>query len=188
MTASIRDVVECIRQDTNLDGFENLKWEVGRKQVKKNSRPPRVVWIPIAGPIAPPDDVGGRLVGTEKGRQIATRVQGFEVHVQGCDIDETELLSDAVVAACWRSLSRGSVVFGDHTWTTQTPDGADFAVDGEKIVLTLQIKIPIPELPTVPTVLVAATSTSVSFGFASFDWDNGTWGSPRTWGTGTPAC
>lgn len=148
MAASIQTFVDAVMGHALLAAgvFPGITYAVGRRAVKENATPPRVVWVPTNGVIAPALEVGGaRVVGGQAGtrdRQVRTREQHFEVHCWGADVAQTENLVDAVVAAAW-DLERGHQAAGSFVWETQTQDGADYAVLGEKVTLEMVAKVPV---------------------------------------------
>lgn len=180
--ASIRQIVDCVHADENLTAFARLKVEIGRLALRKNSRPPRITWVPSDAPITPTDDLGGRFADSSNQiRQVRTRLQGFEVHCQGESIDQTEDLVDAVVAACWRTI-RGAVEFGSAVWTTQAPDGADYALDGEKAILAMSVKIPILNFQPTTQGNTAVVTSQTHTGYISTSfWGAQNWGAPSKW-------
>lgn len=122
----------------------DVHWLFGRKALKENKRPPRVVWVPAGGVIEPPANVGGTEVAaaTNRQRSLFDRSVEFTVYVHGQDIEQTENLLHAVAAAV-HLTAFASAVFGAEAWPTETPEGADYAIDGDLATLTVTLRIPV---------------------------------------------
>ena len=181
--ASIVEIVNCIATDRNITSLgRDFEIDIGRLKLKKNTRPPRITFIPVEAPIVATDDIGGRIANDNNQiRQIMTRMQGFEVYCQGIDISQTEDLSHAVIAAAWRQF-RGSVVFGSMNWITQEEDDSAYATDGELVILEMVVKVPVLNFQPTLAGNRAQIQNQLSVGFVSTSfWGREDWGAPALW-------
>ncbi|MHA1572460.1 MAG: hypothetical protein ACTSX8_00545 [Alphaproteobacteria bacterium] len=159
--SAIQQLVDDIHGDATLVALVGGNYAIGRLPLKENNSPPRVVWIPVDGEIQATDNIGGRVNGTDKRRQVRTRLQNFEVNVWGTDVANTEDIMDAIVAVGWRH-DVGSISFGSFSWFTQQPATADYAELGQKVVMEVSIKIPIHDY-TLPLTDIDAEGHIVTF-------------------------
>ena len=155
MASRFNQIVDEVHTDPTLAG---IGYATGRLAEKENADYPRIVWIPVGGPITPTDNVGGRLAtgNTQRIKQLRTVELNCEVHLWGQDVEQAENMMHLLIAACYRLLV-GSVVFGSHTWATQTQTGADYSARGQKIELDLTIKIPVTDSADGLTVITTQT-------------------------------
>jgi len=133
-------------------GDATVDFAYGRKAIKEYVGTRRCVWVPVSADLTTHrHDVGGRIHPTSGNREVAvlTRTLRCEVHVwdatsevEEARIDATEILLHQLYAVI-RDYFMGAVLFGDETWTTQTTEGADYAVAGEKAVFIVQFDIPV---------------------------------------------
>lgn len=188
-----RQVVDAIQSDSRLTGVEYV---VGRKEWKRNRRPPYVAWIPTDFSTVAPQDTDRRLpTPTTSTVQVASRLQTFEIKCYGKDLDEAERLYNAVTAAIWKQ-SRGSQVWGSGTVTTQGEDAADYAVDGELLTFNVQLLLPVNEDATAADgggasasrTMTVINSQSHIVLLGDGIWGVGSWGGPRVWGEPTQGC
>jgi hypothetical protein len=133
--------------------------------------------VPVAADLSTHrHDVGGRVHPTTGNREpaILTRTLTCEVHVwdgtseeEEGRLDATEILLHQLYAVI-RDNFMGAARFGAETWTTQTSEGADYAVMGEKAVFTVEFDIPVIR-ETKPLTVVTAEDRLVTIGWSSFD-------------------
>ncbi len=119
-----------------------IGWYFGRKALKQNDRPPRVTWIPTSSVIEGQPNRQGKMDGKFSTVQLTARTLSYEVHIQGRDYEQTEHLMNLVMAAAHQAGLR-SLNYLSETWFTQTESGADYAVDGEKVILKVTAGIPV---------------------------------------------
>ncbi len=123
LAALMGDVVD-------VDGvpFPGLVWALGRRELSAPASPPRVVWVPIAATVEPPQkhDFPGRA------RSVLTRALSLEVHVWGVDVDQADAVLAGVIAAAHRRWSGRWAYLGER-WQSD-PAVTDL---GEEIVATI---------------------------------------------------
>ena len=155
MPSRFNQIVDEVHADAALAG---IGYATGRLAEKENADYPRIVWIPVGGPITPTDNVGGRLAnaGADRIKQLRTVELNCEIHIWGQDVEQAENMLHALVASSYRLLA-GSVMFGSHSWETQTQTGADYSARGQKIVMDLTLKIPITDNAQALTTITSET-------------------------------
>jgi hypothetical protein len=174
MTSSLKEVVDEV--EAQLDDA-TVSFARGRKALKEYAELRRCVWVPVGGPLdTHTHQVGGRVHPTSGNREeaVLTRRLTCEVHVwdgtsevEETRLDASETLMHQLLAVI-RDRFMGSVRFGAEEWRTQTDEGADYAVAGEKVVFTCSFDIPVIRESKALTV-IAAQSTLVTFGWSAFD-------------------
>jgi hypothetical protein len=115
----------------------------GRREVDSTKNAPRVVCIPMGGPIEAPDKPGGELLPNgQRAKRIAIRKLKVEVECWGKDQETAEALYFNALNA-WRKMTHASVEFGEEQWPSQEEgsDGRDKA--GEIIKFTIIVTLPI---------------------------------------------
>jgi len=83
----------------------------GKEGVPQSSAPPRIVFIPVAGPASPPDSRGGET------RALWKRKVHVEFHVWERDISAAEALCNHLVAAI-HFVMPGSYAMVGEAWDT----------------------------------------------------------------------
>lgn len=120
-------------------------WLFGRTSLHLNVGPPRVTWVPDAGSIVAPLNIGGGLADggtTVKDRSLVDRVLTFQVYCNGRSYEETENIMSSVIAATRAALGVGTQ-FGSETWSTEQEDTADNALNKIEVVLDVEIRMPV---------------------------------------------
>lgn len=163
MAARFSQLVSAI--ETRL-ADPTVSFGIGRLALKENAAVRRVVFVPDTVQHGYGHDVGGKVRGGYREPAILTRVIGCEVHIwdgsQESFADRfeatEELLHDLIVAI--RTETMGRVRFNGEQWTTQTSNGADYAVNAEKVVLALTLEVPVlSESKALTTVSDEGTTT-----------------------------
>lgn len=118
-----------------------IGWYFGRLDVVENDRPPRVTWVPVGGTISPSTNRMPVAVGDKATRALNERQLELSAVIQGRDYEQTENLLHAVIAAC-NKAARVGIRYDGERWITQEP-AANFAEDGQMVVLTCRAFIPV---------------------------------------------
>lgn len=158
-------------------GDSTVEFAYGRKAIKEYVGLRRCVWVPVEADLTTHrHDVGGKVHPTTGNREpaVLTRTLRCEVHVWDATSEQEEARLDATETLLHqlypiiRDYFMGDVRFGTETWATQTNDGADYAVAGEKAVFTVQFDIPVVR-ESKPLTEITSESTTVTIGWDAFD-------------------
>jgi hypothetical protein len=161
--ATLRGVIDEIHADAELTG---VKYDMGRKALKRNSDWPRIVWIPVGGSIQASQNVGARLANGQRLRAVRTDAVSFKVRCWHEDEECCKALLHALIAACWR-VAKVSAEFGSYDWLTQD-EGADYARRGEVIEADVSLLVPVLEQdPTRTRLLTTLTAQGHTTSFES---------------------
>ncbi len=137
-------IVQFDVNEHNVDDQDppsQIGWYFGRLALKRLDRPPRVTWIPVSGDINPPTNRANKYVGLISTREGLERILEFQVEINGLDYEQTENLLHAVIAAA-NKCGRVGIRYQGEEWPTQAP-GADYARDGQLVVLNCTAYIPV---------------------------------------------
>lgn len=126
-------------------GDAQVRWALGRRELQRHVDAPRVVVVPVGGPIEPAREVGRRDISSAASRTLYQRSVAVEVYVWGRDQEETEQLYESVIVALRRSDAMGSVRLGDEAHIAETPEQAGDVNRGDAIMFTVTFEIPIAD-------------------------------------------
>jgi hypothetical protein len=151
---------QLVTEFTTILNDSSVKILSGRKEQDSTKNAPRIVCIPLGGPIESPDKVGGELLPNGKrATRIAQRRFKVEVECWGKDEETAEALYLNALNA-WRKMTHASIEFGEEDWPSQEAgsDGRDKA--GEIIKFTVVVTMPVysGQIPlATPTITPAKT-------------------------------
>lgn len=119
---------------------------IGQRETESNNTYPRVVLVPIGGPIVPPDRVGhGKTDGSTRARIIAVRQLQISVECHAAtDEDAETLLHDCVVVVRNAVHASGPFVMSE-SYPDQEPGEDSFDKAGSLVVFTFTVNVPIYE-------------------------------------------
>lgn len=150
MASAIQEIVTgFIAELADPANFTATNVVVGEGQRARNGPMPRIVFVPIGGPIEPPDRPGGRVIVTTgsgtKARQIYTRNLQILCELHGSNIENAEIMLHNSVRAMRKQLDN-SVRFGEEVWLSQQ-EGEDGVNDfGEVVTFTFTVQLPIYDI------------------------------------------
>ena len=146
-----------------LDG-NNVETQFGGENLPKHGAPPRIVWVPLGGPIRPSDRSGINP------NQLRTRAEQVAVYCWGASpatgdapfdaiasYGATEMLLNNVVASLHR-LSGGSDFYRTATWP---PTNAALDTLGAAYKLVLEFLIPVTDYSQPMATITSAPQTPV---------------------------
>lgn len=139
MATKFEQIVEAIHAELN---DPTVLRQTGRLAVKENQQLRRVVWIREPSDITPPRNVGGKLAGGVRYRQVYTREERVEAHVYAEDEDTIELLLDNLLGAM-HVVGGPSIQPSKYAWETERAEGAAHLTSQPKIQLELTFMIPV---------------------------------------------
>lgn len=184
------------RVDQLLDAFwanlqdPDVTRKKGRRALSERSQLPRITFIPLGGPIVPPDMVGeGKLLGLEgetRSRIIRVRQLGFAMVVQGANEEQAEQLYHNAVATLEQTVS-GSLDFADEAWPEQEEGQDGVERRGDVVVVNFTIYIPI-YAQTKPLIRVDSWAEDGTFTQGAFYGDPINYGAGITYQPGEIVC
>lgn len=128
---------------------------VGDQHLKRNDRPPRVVWVLRKERFEAPDGqarhAGPGNFGpagkptVPNGRPLFTRVTGWELHLWGATDKDTESILTVVVRAIYK-IAHGCIGPMGGDWTDLAGAGGN-TVLGREYILRGDFRIPLTEAP-----------------------------------------
>lgn len=151
LTTLSAEITALMADATLPDGtaIAGLTWELGRRAVSKNASPPRVVWMPRGA--SPKGPVKSAF--PSQARSVATRSMELLARCWGADVDATDAIVQALIAAAHRRWPGRSDYLGEE-W-----DIADAQIElGELVVVRFTVDLAV--LDRTPT---TARVTSATF-------------------------
>ena len=149
MADNLDTIAAAVHARPTLVGID---YAVARLGVEALESYPRVVWVSEGGSIEAIDDVGARVVGTDRRRQVRTDVMDVQLHIWGEDREEARTLMHALIYTIWEQCY-GCVEFGKYQYITEQTARAEFATHGSKILLDLAIRLPVSEGASALTII-----------------------------------
>jgi hypothetical protein len=147
----------------NTETGRAIPHDVGKLEVEQFESYPRVVWVSEGGDIESTDDVGARVdpaTGTTtRQRQVRTDVMAVQLHIWAACREDCRNLMHALIFTLWEQ-AYGSVEFGSYRWITEELPRAEWATYGVKILLDLNVRVPINEAAGGLTTLTAQAHTA----------------------------
>jgi hypothetical protein len=142
--------------DTRVTG---VRYRLGAKYVEERTALPRVVWVPGVDPFGPAQ---GKSLSV---RSVCTRRAQVLAHVLADDLEQAELLVNAVVWAA-HSVAHGSLTLDTAAWFSP-----GWLERGEGCVLTMAFALPVvaPELTTATIGTVGFDNTATVTGDGALD-------------------
>lgn len=134
---------------TRLAGLQvGVGKHLGAKWVSSHeTRPPRIVWVPVRETFGPADGPGGRP------RQLRSRLCCLEAHLWEADVAGVEQLLHNLVIAIHRSTV-GSYKLTGGKWSSE--DGGAWQAKGAAYVLSLDLAFAITDVPLQTATIVTA--------------------------------
>jgi len=129
--------------DKELD-IPTLRVALGRRELHRNDDVPRVVVIPIGGPIGATQEIGRRDLLTSATRSLYQRELTCEVYCWAGDYEATEQLLHNVVVAM-RRVALGSWQPLTERWLSDEEQTSGDVLRGHVAVLEAMLIIPIPD-------------------------------------------
>lgn len=124
-----------------LPAIPDLKIVTGWRELARQSKPPRLVWVPG-------QDTFGPATQYSNPRPVMTRFAGVEAHCWGVDEQEAEELAHQVLLALYLTLeSNLTLQINSGTWLTQDLKNAGDIKLGEVYVISFVVGIPVVEGP-----------------------------------------
>lgn len=125
--------------------------QTGRLSIRENAPTRRIVWVREPGEVTPPRNIGGKLSGGVRYRQVYTREELVEAHLYAENEETIELLLDGLLAAI-HLVGGPSIKPSRYEWETETERGAAHLSSQPKIRLELTFMIPVfdERLPLTP--------------------------------------
>lgn len=119
-------------------------FDIGRKNRNRNSRPPRVCFLPQKGPIEPTDHVGGtnNVATGRAARQRYKRELAVRVECWGRDLDQAEQLYENVLVTMRAELGT-SFQPSEEEWLHELEENADDVINGAVIAFDCAIHFPV---------------------------------------------
>lgn len=153
----LRETLSAIEAEfealTTADLAPEVAFAFGKRELSRNARAPRVVWVVERDPITAagyaPAIVDGEFDDTSEADPIRTREAGVKAHVWGVSFAQTEAIAVNLVAAGFKYL-QGNDPFTEISWLEHGE--ADWVTSGWGAVVPLTVRIPIMrEMVTIPT-------------------------------------
>lgn len=128
---------------TSVQALLPAEWTfaTGAHAVREAGAPPRVVWVPVGGNIAPPTPQGYR--DTTNPRPLWTRSVNLVAHVWGPDFEATEDMVEAIARALYATCSHHSVQLTSEQWVAEDAT----ARLGDVCLLGFTLAIPVTREP-----------------------------------------
>lgn len=120
----------------------NVQVVMGRAELVRHERAPRIVFVPVGGPVGPATEIGRRDIGGLSTRTLHERALKCEIYCWGRDFAEAEQLLENTVVAIQRSVL-GSYELGAETWVTETEDGQADLQYGALVMLEATLVLPV---------------------------------------------
>lgn len=138
---------------------------IGRVELSRNVAPPRVVFVPVGGPIEMTREIGRQdIAGTDATRALYQRNLTVEAHCWGSDFGATEDLAHNVIVAMRRACL-GSLLLGSESWPSQEAGTASDVNLGDECVVEMGLQIPVIDaLQTLAVAPLDYTVRTSSFG------------------------
>jgi hypothetical protein len=138
--------------------------KLGRKETWANRTYPSVVFVPLGGPIVPPDRVGaGKIDPDTRSKILLVRNCQILVECHGQNWGQCEDLLHECTRAV-RNILHNSVEISDELWPSQEPDSDGFDKDGELVTFTFTWQIPIYDIDRALTVVTEIVDGDDTFG------------------------
>lgn len=120
-----------------------VRVDLGRKELHRNNAPPRVIFIPIGGPIEMTKEIGRQdlTVGTAS-RQLNQRNLSCELHCWGESIEQAEQIMHNAIATMHAAVL-GSYLPSGERWLSDEELKAGDVNLGAVVVLDVVIQIPV---------------------------------------------
>lgn len=136
-----------VHADTVLSALVGTNHASGRLAMEATGEYPRIVWVSEGGVIRATDYIGGRpnAGATTRNRQIRTDAMAVLWHIWGEDREAARAAMHALISACWTTMGGGACEFGRYEWTTQQVAMGEYAVHGQKLILSGTINLPVHE-------------------------------------------
>lgn len=136
---SLAKIFEIVNEPLR-ESMPDAEFLFGRKELKEQGSPPRVVWVPTHDSYAARNSQAGNPPA------VATCHAGVEAHIWGPDMETTEGMRNAVVYVLLKKLL-GSLLNGTSgfsgRWLTQEEDVAGLTRLGEVYVLHFAVAVPV---------------------------------------------
>lgn len=186
----IADVVNAFEGEL---GDVRVVVALGRKELVRHERPPRIVFVPVGGPVGSATEIGRRDIAGGSTRSIHERALKCEIFCWGRDFAETEqLLQNTVVAL--RRTALGTYDLGEENWQTETEEGQADLQYGDMVSLECVMHLPIVDAITpistgAPVLIPLATPSALEHvGFFAntpfYGWAGLSFGSGQLYGGG----
>lgn len=155
LVSVFKDVEARVTEIVGSIGEKIPNMGLGENAKFKHEAPPRIVWVPTAGPIKKPNQAGGDQ--RSNPRQLWLRELNVQARIWHVDIESAEALAGHMLAA----MSEGQ--HGAHRVMGEAWDTSGVQQLGVQLVLTLAIQLPFTDVTSEVTTVGSA---SLSSGFA----------------------
>lgn len=118
--------------------------DFGRAALVRHERPPRIMWVPVGGPVGVATEIGRQDFGGVSARAVHERAIRCEIHCWGRTFDETETLLENTVVAL-RRTALASYELGAETWQTESEDGQADLQYGALVILEAVLFLPVAD-------------------------------------------
>jgi hypothetical protein len=136
---------------------------VGERERESNNLYPRVVFVPVGGPIVDPDRVGhGKVTTTDRQRIIALRQLSVMVECHASTNENAEILLHNCVAAIRKTIHNSGPFPMSESYPDQDDGEDSFDKAGSLAVFTFTVHVPIYDVIRplkVPITFVEASET-----------------------------
>lgn len=126
---------------TELDD-DSVVHYVGRRFLAAHKQQRAVVWVPVSSPIEPATRAGGRTIDGQRRSDVFTRIESFEAHIYAENNETVDLLFDALLGACKRTVHT-SMNVGRYSWASEEQDGTNWTLRQPKIVCQIAFQMPV---------------------------------------------
>lgn len=155
MASRIEKIINEIHVSLNDASIEKV---IGRLACQEQHGGPSVSWIPVGGNVAPPKNIGGKLLAAGEGQgptaerqnQIATRSCAVEAYCWGGNglgeleaMEATEQIVHNVIAAVNVAIGKTAITLRGERWITQEAKRGGWLVDGQLCALDFVFQIPV---------------------------------------------
>lgn len=145
MATRLEALAEKIHEQLN---DQTVKSAFGRKEVARNDQRRRVVWVPVGGPLTPPEKRSAGTVvpnGTGQARRhdVVLRQERVQVHVTAESDESLEQLFENLLAAIGLTIPRPT--WHEYRWVTEEEGQAGDSLRVPKIRFEITIQLPVAE-------------------------------------------
>jgi len=143
MASTGEEIASAVDMTLKAEGsWQDVYLGYGVRELEEHRSWPRIVWVPIGGPVEQTKHPGGRARATGvRAMHLRSAQVQYDVFIHYDSYENTENLWKAFVASCVMEL-RGSVEHGNHEWITETT-AHDWSVEGHMIRQRLSVGTPI---------------------------------------------
>lgn len=124
-----------------------VRFAFGRLELDEHGTMPAICAVPVGGPLTMTESPGRHDVGAVAVRELFLRNVRVDWYCWGADAGAAEDLMTALIVAVESSRVQGSYFPDSETWMNQAAGGAAWQNQGECVMLSMTLQIPVVDGP-----------------------------------------